>query len=384
MGGGYAFQRDVLEALLELADDPPHEFRILSQRPVRAQANILSNRIQVIRYPRQPPLERLWEAAARIAPGFKEWLNLSSAFDRIAREAGIEFIWNLSATSIESDLPYLSIVWDLQHRLQPWFPEVSEHGKWESREKFLSKLLRRSSVVIAGTAAGQAEIERFYQVPRSRIRILPHPTPSFALHAVQGDSEAVLGKHNLPPRYIFYPAQFWPHKNHANLLLALSELKKTSGIEVPLVLVGSDHGNLSHIRQLTDSLRLSGQVHFLGFVEQEALVALYQNALALTYVTYFGPENLPPLEAFALGCPVIASRVAGSSEQLGDAALLVAPDHPQEIASAIKLLQGDEGKRRQLIERGKARAEMWTAHDFVRGVFQILDEFEPVRRTWAT
>ena len=114
----------------------------------------------------------------------------------------------------------------------------------------------------------------------------------------------------------------------------------------------------------------------------EDLVALYRGAFALAYVTFFGPENLPPLEAFALGCPVIASDVSGAREQLVDAALFVDPRNPAEIAAAIKQLHDDDNLRSSLIDKGRARAERWTATEFVRGVFAALDEFEPVRRCW--
>jgi glycosyltransferase involved in cell wall biosynthesis len=114
----------------------------------------------------------------------------------------------------------------------------------------------------------------------------------------------------------------------------------------------------------------------------EDLIALYRGAFALAYVTFFGPENLPTLEAFALGCPVVASNVDGAREQLGDAALLVEPRDPAKIAAAIKTLYDDKDLRQILIKKGRARAERWTAKDFVRGVFSALDEFEPVRRCW--
>ena len=115
----------------------------------------------------------------------------------------------------------------------------------------------------------------------------------------------------------------------------------------------------------------------------EDLVALYRGAFALAYVTFFGPENLPPLEAFALGCPVIASDVSGAREQLGDAALFADPRNPAEIAATITTLHGNDSLRRTLVEQGRARAERWTAKEFVRGVFAALDEFEPVRRCWG-
>ncbi len=134
--------------------------------------------------------------------------------------------------------------------------------------------------------------------------------------------------------------------------------------------------------QFAAQLQPSIDVAFLGFVPLEDLVALYRGAFALTYMTFFGPENLPPLEAFALGCPVIASDVPGAREQLGNAALFVDPRDPSEIAAAVKTLSDNESMRRTLVEQGRARAEKWTAKEFVRGVFAALDEFEPVRRCW--
>jgi len=167
-----------------------------------------------------------------------------------------------------------------------------------------------------------------------------------------------------------------------NLLLAAAELKSKHGIDLPVVFVGSDKGNADYVRSFAAQLKPSLDISFLGFVPVEDLVALYRGAFALAYVTFFGPENLPTLEAFALGCPVVASDVAGAREQLGDAALLVDPKDPASIADAIKTLHGDSNLRRTLIERGLARAERSTAKTFVSGVFEALDEFEPVRRCW--
>jgi glycosyltransferase involved in cell wall biosynthesis len=150
------------------------------------------------------------------------------------------------------------------------------------------------------------------------------------------------------------------------------------------VLAGSDKGNEAYIRQMMAELDLVSQVYFVGFVGPDDLIALYRHACCLAYITFCGPENLPPLEAFALGCPVVASEVAGAREQLGDAALLVDPKQPEQIARAIKSLQGDAVLRQTLIERGFKRASQFTGEDFVRGIFDVLDEFEPIRRCWSS
>src|SRR6185503_17996668 len=107
---------------------------------------------------------------------------------------------------------------------QPWFPEVSAGGTWKHRESFYSEFLRRATIIIAGTEAGQREIERFYQVTSNRIKILPHPTPAFSLTSEKSDVDAVRKKYELKRNYLFYPAQFWSHKNHINLLLAAAAL----------------------------------------------------------------------------------------------------------------------------------------------------------------
>jgi glycosyltransferase involved in cell wall biosynthesis len=225
-------------------------------------------------------------------------------------------------------------------------------------------------------------VNRFFQVPLDRIVILPHPTPEFALHAADTrvDIEA---KYRLSNPFVLYPAQFWAHKNHISLLLAIAHLRDQFGFNVQVALVGSDQGNQAHIETSIRKLQLDQHVRMLGFIPQADLVQLYRSCLALTYVSFCGPENLPPLEAFAIGCPVIAADVAGAREQLGEDAILVKPDDPEAIASAIRRLANDPSMRQRLVDNGRERATRFRSVDFVRGVFSIMDRFEAVRRCWG-
>ena len=123
------------------------------------------------------------------------------------------------------------------------------------------------------------------------------------------------------------------------------------------------------------------RVRFLGFVETSELVRLYRGAHALVYLSFFGPENLPPLEAFALGCPVVQADVAGAREQLGDAALRVPPTDASAVAAAVRRFE-DPTFREGMTEDGRARAAGYTADGYVRGVVEFLNEFEPIRSSW--
>lgn len=378
-GGGFTIQDDIFRALLEIIDGTNHSFVIFCRRPETVTPLLANSRVAAIGFPGSLG-QRVFARAERGLYSLLESRKRQTRLEQLCKEEGVEFLWFVGAEAVQVDLPYMAIVWDLQHRVQPWFPEVSAGGTWKHREQFYSEFLRRAAIIIAGNDAGRREIERFYQVTSNRIKLLPHPTPSFALNAPPGDTASVLKKYELKGNYLFYPAQFWSHKNHVNLLLAAAALKSEHQLEFQVVFVGSDKGNEQFVRRFASQLKIDAR--FLGFIPVHDLVALYRGAFALSYVTFFGPENLPPLEAFALGCPVVASDVDGAREQLGDAALLVNPRDPSNIASAIKRLHDDKELRQGLIQKGRARAEHWTAKDFVRGVFTVLDEFETVRRCW--
>lgn len=379
-GGGYTMQSELFRALCNIHKESTHEFVVIS-----AQGKVIAEESKAAGLPwiadnRFSPLERIGEFLARTLPNFRRRFLWRSSVERTARAENIDFIWFLGPRPRQIDLPYLTIVLDLQHRKQPWFPEVSAFGEWEARERLLGFFLRRAAGIIVGTQAGKREVCDFFQVPDERIHILPHPTPDYvqSLSALVG----IAPSPPLQPGFLFYPAQFWAHKNHVNLLLALKQLT-AEGLKIPLVLTGSDFGNQEFIKARLVEFGLQDQVKILGFVDQQQLKWLYRHALALSYLSFFGPENLPPLEAFALGCPVIASKVDGAEEQLGDAALLVDPENPTEIALAVRRLFEDKALRAGLIERGQSRANNWGTVDFVRGVFRILDGFEPIKRNWA-
>jgi len=383
VGGGYTIQQDVFQALVELIDETQHSFLLLCRQPERFRSFLTTPRMEAVAFPGSFG-KRVFARAGRGLNSLLENRKRQTRLEQLCKERGVDFLWFVGAEAVQVDLPYMAIVWDLQHRLQPWFPEVSAHGTWRQRESFYGEYLRRATMIIAGTDAGRLEIERFYQVTSDRIKILPHPTPAFTLRAQPDDVEPLLKKYGLKRNYLFYPAQFWSHKNHVNLLRAAAILRDEHRHEFQLVFVGSDKGNQEYVKSFASQFKPSLDVAFLGFVPLDDLIALYRGAFALTYVTFFGPENLPPLEAFALGCPVIASDVPGAREQLGDAALLVEPRRPAAIANAVKTLYDNEALRRELVAKGRARAEAWTAKDFVRGVFNAFDEFEPVRTCWPS
>ena len=387
------FETALLRGLRDHAKQSGHVFTVLNA-PAGFQSEEYSAghlRFSDNRRPAPGKLGRALSRGARIAR--RPWRDRASdlwgsempmlRLDDLSDK--IEILYYLAPQPIAADIPFILTVYDLQHRLYPEFPEVSVDGRWRSRERMYSALIPRASTLITITEESKREVTELYQVRPDRIKVLPMvPIASESGVAPEDRQVDVLEKYGIPGGYLFYPAHFWPHKNHVGLLLAVQLLRDQYGTTIPVVLTGSDKGNERYIRRVVEELGLTGQVHFLGFVPDRDMPSLYREALALAMVSYFGPANIPPLEAFALGCPVINSDFRGAEEHIGDAGLLVDPKSPLSIATAIKSLHEDDALRQTLIDRGLSRSGTWTMRDYCDGVLSILDDMAPLRRCWSS
>ncbi len=273
------------------------------------------------------------------------------------------------ALSFELGTPYIIAVHDLQHRIHPEFPEVSAYGEWARREYLFRNGSRNAEAVLVESDVGKKDVIDFYGVREERVRVLPYIPPLYLENRRAGD---VLNKFSLPRKYLFYPAQFWMHKNHVRLIEALDRIKRQTGIEIPLVLTGSKKNAFRRTMSRVEELGLSRQIIYLGYVSEEDMVGLYKNAQALVMPTFFGPSNIPQLEAFLLGCPVVTSDIPGIGQQVGDAAVLVDPASVESIADGIVKIWSDEGLRQSLIQKGRERVNRWTPEQFSTSVQEIL------------
>jgi len=124
-------------------------------------------------------------------------------------------------------------------------------------------------------------------------------------------------------------------------------------------------------------------IKYVGFVPDEKMPAYYMNSLALVMPSYFGPSNMPPLEAFELETPVIVSDLPGIRDQVGEAALLVAPDKAESLANAIQRLLNEPDLRNYLVKKGIDRLSQFSDEDRISTLRQIFDNFKLKRLTWS-
>jgi glycosyltransferase involved in cell wall biosynthesis len=310
-------------------------------------------------------------AIARRRPALATWL----------RAAGVSLVVypKPMRESFETGVPYVSAIHDLQHRLQPGFPEVGTPAERRAREYVMRNAAAHATVVVADSEVGKEDLlEAYgrYGLEEDRVAVLPFAPPPYLDTAPAMDPAPA---EELPARYLFYPAQFWPHKNHVALVRALGLLRREHGLDLPLVLVGSNAGPLrrrtfEEVMAVAREEGIEDCLHYLGLVPDDAMARLYGGADALVMPTFFGPTNIPILEAWALGVPVVTSDLRGIREQVGEAGLLADPSSPEALADAVRRVLTDEALRGRLILRGHERHESYTASDFRERLLRILDE----------
>jgi len=283
--------------------------------------------------------------------------------------------------SFEAGLPYVMAIHDLQHRLQPEFPEVS--AVWEFREYLFRNGARHATLMLADSEVGKEDILNCYEsygVTPDRVKVLPFlPASYLGTDVSEIERQRVRTTYDLPERYLFYPAQFWPHKNHARIVAALGLLKEEHGLTVPIVFCGSHTGKIrqqtfDEVRSLASRWGVERQVYYLGYVPDQDMSALYAEAVALIMPTFFGPTNIPILEAWAFGCPVLTSDIRGIRDQVQDAAILVDPRSVEAIADGIYRLWMDATLVSNLAELGRRRLASYTPDDYRARLLAILDE----------
>jgi glycosyltransferase involved in cell wall biosynthesis len=386
VGGGFTYVDTIFNAFLQKEKHSDHQYVIFCTSSTKKELikKLMSSNVKLAVIPKKNRLSSALVTLKHFVPLRFLFFHRFNAMEKISKRLKIDLVWFVDGWAYDAlDTPYVATVWDLQHRTHPWFPEVSSQGTWEYREIAHSRFLKRATHIITGTQAGKQQLGWFYQIPDDQISIIPHPLPNLNYPVEQKITTGVFENAEfLKKPFFFYPAQFWAHKNHVNLVLALKVLMDHYGQNVNLVFTGSDKGNLAHVISTATRLGLEKNVFPLGFVSAEQLVFLYKNALALTYLSFSGPENLPPLEAFSLNCPVINSEFPGAKEQLGEAALYVNPHNPENIAIQMNEIIQNSGMRIKLVEKGKAQLKEKGADKFIDKVFAIFDNFEPIRRTW--
>ncbi len=177
----------------------------------------------------------------------KRWLG-ENAFEAFFTRQGIDLLYFLSPTGLAVELErlnYIATIWDFCHRDDPEFPEVRLDWEFEVRERFYHRVLPKATAVLVDAESSRIQACQRYGLDPERVQVMPF-APAPGTRITEDDYEAgfidIGRNYALSDPYVFYPAQFWAHKNHVYLLRGLQRLAERFGQRVGAIFAGGDKG----------------------------------------------------------------------------------------------------------------------------------------------
>ncbi len=221
------------------------------------------------------------------------------------------------------------------------------------------RLAQRQDRVIAISHNTAADIVRYFRLPPGVVRVIYngldhdrfHPADR---HAAKGQTAA---RYGLNRGFFLYVSRLeHPAKNHVRLIRAYEQFRNLTGSHQQLVFSGSDWHGADVVHDAIRKSPFREDILSLGFVPDDCLPDLYRAAEVFVYPSLHEGFGLPPVEAMACGCPVIASDCGSLGEVVGDAAALVDPLSVDSIAGQLCRLTSDLATREAFRRDGLRRA----------------------------
>jgi glycosyltransferase involved in cell wall biosynthesis len=225
-------------------------------------------------------------------------------------EVDIMYVPTVVLQFFNAGKPTVLSIHDIQH---VHFPEFFTWTRRLSRQITYGLSVKYTTYLQASSEFIKQDLLQHYRNLRSeQVEVIPEGV-NLAEFGWSRDDASLQERYRLPPRYLLYPAQLWPHKNHLLLLAALKKIEIGLRLKIPVVLTGARFSAATDVFNFIAKAQMD-YVHYLGTIPFDDLVSLYQKADLVIAAGLYESNCLPVLEASAAGTPVIASRIPPNEE----------------------------------------------------------------------
>ncbi|MGO9078464.1 MAG: glycosyltransferase family 4 protein [Streptosporangiaceae bacterium] len=216
--------------------------------------------------------------------------------------------------------------------------------RWYSFVRMQGRVARRVGPILTGSSSSRDDICRDFRVPQDQVRVIPLGVDTRLFHPRGGP--------RVPGRIVAVASADSPLKGVATLLRAVAKLRTERDVSLTVVGRPAPGGPTEH---LVGELSLQGTVRFATGISDTELAELAASAEIAVVPSLYEGFSLPAVEHMASGTPLIASRTGALPEVTADAAVLVTPGDPEELAAALRRLHDSPGERDRLASRALER-----------------------------
>ena len=240
------------------------------------------------------------------------------------------------------------------------------------------KVVPRAARILTVSAYEKKKIDNHFRLDTKKV-VTVYNGVADRFKPVDNESQrlAIRAKYDLPERFIFCLGNTDPRKNVAGMLRAMSILRKQGKLTVNVLFLGIDRNYLSQLIKGIDDPVLLEHALFTGYVPEADLPVLYSLAEIFIYPSLREGFGIPILEAMSCGTPVITSNTSSMPEVAGEAALLIDPYDPEDIARSMDTLLNDPVMQSELSARGLERVRNFS---WLNSAKKTLDVYNEIKR----
>jgi glycosyltransferase involved in cell wall biosynthesis len=286
------------------------------------------------------------------------------------------------------EVAFISNIWDLDHKKNSQFPEHNLNNIYEHKEKLFKEIVTRAFKILVPHKSNKNDLINFYKADENKV-IVQNFIPM--LPTIYNENKHnkelykdLFKKFNLPldKIIIFYPAQFWAHKNHKYIIDAAEILKKENNKKYLFIFCGGNKGNFKYIKDLISKKQLGDFVKIHTFLTDDEVISFYLNSHGVIMPTYCGPTNLPIYEAFYFKKIIFYTKDLIPDDPINNHLIEIDISSPVNLCKQLEIYTDTERLNKIVLDNYEYYKLICNENTFKENYEKILNEFSYLLHRW--
>jgi glycosyltransferase involved in cell wall biosynthesis len=292
---------------------------LAASKTIALEADESHHALRVLSPPRMPTLGPVW---------------LNTIVPRIIREHALEaWVGSLAILPLRVGCPAVAMVHDLTPRTHPGRHTMANRLVFRF---FLERSLRSARVVVAGSAATEAEIIDAFPWVGSKLERIGYGVDEWFSPAPAGNDGRLVRERLSGGRpYVLHLGTIEPRKGVADLVAAWEDLNRVQPDAPDLVIAGKPGWQTEPIIERIHASHLAHRIHLTGYVDRDDARELLRHSAVFALASEVEGFGLPLAEAISCGVPAVATDIPALREAGGDAVIFCTPGDPAALTSAL-------------------------------------------------
>ena len=286
------------------------------------------------------------------------------------------------------EVAFIANIWDLDHKKNTQFPEHNLNNFYEHKEKLFKEIVARAFKILVPHKSNKNDLINFYKADENKV-IVQNFIPMLPTIYNENKNEKEL-YNNLFKNFklplnkiiIFYPAQFWAHKNHKYIIDVAKILKQKKNDKYLFVFCGGNKGNYNYIKNLISKYELDKHIKILTFISDDEVISLYINSNAVVMPTYCGPTNLPIYESFFFKKIIFYTKNLILDDSINNRLICIDISSPADLYEKLNICLDEEKIEKLVEENYEFYKSVCNEQAFKTNYEKILDDFHYLLDRW--